>query len=222
MCGRYGGPRDLDVFAGFLPVRRPFSGLDLKPEYSVGQMAPIFAKNHDGQVVVQAMRMGLIPHSWPRHIKEWRYSTHNARLETIATNESFALSWAKGWRCIVPASWISESLRVVDVPDCRLNADFLRRDGRPMGLAGVWDYAKTADGPLLSFTLITRQPGPKMNDVHPREVCVIEPELWVPYLNNEDIDLGKPWGDDDWALRLPERSRKKVAETGADLFQPVV
>ena len=222
MCGRYGGPKDLEVYAGFLPVAPPFQGAELRPEYSIGQMAPVFAKNRERRVVLQAMRLGLIPHSWPRAIKDWRYSTHNARLETVATNESFARSWANGWRCIVPAAWIGESLRVVDVPSGRLSADLLRRDGRPMGLAGVWDYAKTADGPLLSFALITRQPGPKMFEVHPREVCVVEPELWAPYLNNEDVDLARPWGDSDWILRLPERSRNKVAETGADLFQPAV
>ncbi len=220
MCGRYGGPKELEVYAGFLPVAAPFEGITLQPEYSVGQMAPVFAKNRDGQFVVQLMRMGLIPHSWSRDIKDWRYSTHNARLETIATNESFARSWAGGRRCVVPAAWIGESLRVVDVPGGRLSAELYRRDGRPMGLAGVWDFAKTTDGPLLSFALITRAPGPKMSDVHPREVCVIDPEACAAYLDGQDIGLGTPWSDDGWALRLPERSRKKVSDAPADMFGP--
>ena len=222
MCGRYGGPKELEVYAGFLPVAAPFEGIMLQPEYSIGQMAPVFARNRDGQVVVQPMRMGLIPHSWSRHIKDWRYSTHNARLETIASNDSFARSWANGWRCIIPASWIGETLRVVDVPGGRLPADLYRRDGRPMGLSGLWDFARTADGPLLSFALITRAPGPKMFEVHPREVCVLDPELWSGYLSNDDVGLERPWGDDDWALKLPVKSRKKVEEAGSDLFQAAI
>lgn len=222
MCGRYGGPKALEVYAGFLPVAAPFEGLTLQPEYSIGQMAPVFAKNRDGHVVVQAMRMGLVPHAWRRPIKDWRYSTHNARLETIATNESFARSWANGWRCIIPAAWIGETLRVVDVPGGRLPAELYRGDGRPMGLAGVWDHAKTADGPLLSFALITRAPGPEMFAVHPREVCVVDPEDWTDYLDNRDIGLSTPWGDNDWRLRLPEKSRQKVANRGPELFSATV
>ena len=220
MCGRYGGPKELEVYAGFLPVAAPFEDITLQPEYSIGQKAPVFAKNRDGQVVAQSMRLGLIPNSWSQPIKAWRYSTHNARLETIATNQSFARSWANGWRCVVPAAWIGETLHVVDVPSGRLPAEFYRRDGRPMGLAGVWDFAKTHDGPVLSFALITRAPGPKMFEVHPREVCVIDPELWAPYLDGETVDLSTPWESESWGLRLPERSRKKVAESPQDMFTP--
>jgi hypothetical protein len=52
MCGRYGGPKALEVYAGFLPVDPPFEALTLQPEYAIGQMAPVYARNRDGQVVV--------------------------------------------------------------------------------------------------------------------------------------------------------------------------
>ncbi len=220
MCGRYGGPKDLEVYAGYLPVEPLFEPIELRPEYTIGSRAPVFAKNRTGQVVVQSMRMGFIPHWYHGAIKDWEPSTHNARLETLGQKESFARSWNRGWRCVVPAAWISESLGVVDAPGGRLAADFLRQDGQPMGLAGLWDYAVTADGPLLSFALITREPGAKMKSVHPREVCVIESELWAAYLEHGDIGLGRPWADDAWLMRFPEKSRKKIAESSGDLFSP--
>ena len=221
MCGRYGAPRDLEVYAAFLPVTSPLQAIDLQLEYSIGQLAPVFAINRDGQVAVQMMRMGLIPHSWTGHVKDWSCSTHNARLETIDGNKSFARAWSRGRRCIVPAAWVSERLGVVDAPGGKLQADFHDRDGRPLGLAALWDYANTADGQVLSFALITRQPGPRMAPFHPREVCVLPSETWKSYLVNvADVDLAQPWPDDAWKMTLPPVSRKRIAETPADLFAP--
>ena len=221
MCGRYGGPKDLEVYAGYLPVQRPLDDVKLQLEYSIGQMAPVFARNRQGQVVVQTMRMGLTPHSWTAPVKEWRYSTHNARLETIATNGSFARSWARGRRCIVPAQWIAERLGVVDVPGGKLQADFHDSQGRPLGLASLWDCAETSEGRLLSFALITREPGPRMAKVHPREVCALKPEQWAPYLaGDQPVDLAAPWPDDAWTVYLPNASRKRIEQAPHDLFAP--
>ena len=218
MCGRYGGPKDLEVYSGHLPIEKPFKIKDLMNEYSIRQMAPIFAKNHDNKVVVQMMRMGLVPPSHTGPADDWEFSTWNARLETVGTTKSFARAWARKRRCIVPASWIGESLRVVDAPGGKVQADFLYRDQRPMGLAGIWEHAQTAGGPLLSFALLTRAPGTKMAQVHPREVCVIDGEFWAPYLAGDDVPLSKPWPDDAWGVRLPERSKRKIAQAPDDLF----
>ena len=221
MCGRYGGPKSLEVYAGFLPMKAPFDGVTLQLEYSIGQMAPVFARDRDGQVVVQLMRFGLIPHSWKSAAKEWRYSTHNARLETVATNDSFARSWARGRRCIVPAQWVAERLGVVDVPGGKLQTDFHDSRGHVLGLAGLWDCADTPSGRLLSFALITRQPGTRMAQIHPREVCILPPEEWATYLaDGQNLDISKPWPDDAWTVYLPIASRKKIEQAAPDLFAP--
>lgn len=221
MCGRYGGPKELEVYADYLPVHGPFDDVKLQLEYSIGQMAPVFARNREGEVVIQTMRMGLIPHSWNFAVKDWRYSTHNARLETIVTNGSFARSWARGRRCIVPAQWVAERLGVVDVPGGKLQADFHDSQGHALGLAGLWDCAETRDGRLLSFALITREPGLRMAQVHPREVCVLKPEEWARYLTGgQAVDLSAPWPDDAWTLYLPNASRKRIELASSDLFTP--
>ena len=221
MCGRYGGPKDQAVYAGYLPVNNPFQDIDLKEEYSIGHKAPVFARSRSGTVVAQEMRFGLIPSTFNGAIRDWGYSTWNARLETVGRNQSFATAWNKGRRAIVPAPWVAEYLHVIDVPTGRLQADFCRADDKPMGLAAVWDYAQTADGPLLSFALITRQPGPKMMKCHPREICVVEPEDWNGYLHGEPgIDLARPWADDAWMMVLPLASQKRMAQAPHDLFAP--
>ena len=221
MCGRYGGPREQAVYAGYLPVKNPFQNMELKAEYSIGHNAPVFARNRSGDIVAQEMRFGLIPSTFTGAIRDWSYSTWNARIETIGRNQSFATAWTKGRRAIVPAPWVAEYLHVIDAPNGRLHADFRRVDDKPMGLAAIWDYAQTADGPLLSFALVTREPGPKMMKYHPREVCVVEPEDWNGYLHGVPVvNLARPWADDAWMMVLPQTSKKRIAEAPRDLFAP--
>lgn len=94
---------------------------------------------------------GLLPH-WTRDPGIGRH-TVNARSETVATKPSFRDAWRRGQHCIVPATALYEpdwsSGRAVPT---RIG----RADGRPFGMAGLWDRWKNPNGePVLSFTLLT-------------------------------------------------------------------
>ena len=94
---------------------------------------------------------GLVPH-WAADLKLAR-STYNARSETVATKPSFRDAWRKGRHCIIPARAIYE-------PDWRsgkaIATRIERADGRPLGVAGLWDTWKKPDGSwLYSYTMLT-------------------------------------------------------------------
>ena len=94
---------------------------------------------------------GLVPH-WASDLKLAR-NTYNARTETVASKPSFRGAWRQTRHCIIPADAIYE-------PDWRsgrpVPTRISRADGHPMGIAGLWDRWKQADGMVVhSFTMLT-------------------------------------------------------------------
>lgn len=94
---------------------------------------------------------GLIPH-WSKDLVIGR-RTYNARSETVAEKPSFRDAWRYGRRCIVAAENIFEpNWESGKAVRWRIG----RKDGAPMGIAGLWGFWKGPDGKeLLSFTMLT-------------------------------------------------------------------
>jgi putative SOS response-associated peptidase YedK len=98
-----------------------------------------------------AGRFGLIPH-WADDLNFGR-RTYNARSETVAEKPSFREGWKHAHHCIVPAERIYE-------PDWRSGSAvptrIQRKDGKPMGIAGLWGTNRKASGEeVFSFTMLT-------------------------------------------------------------------
>jgi putative SOS response-associated peptidase YedK len=94
---------------------------------------------------------GLVPH-WSKDLSIGR-RTYNARSETVAEKPSFRDAWRLGRRCIIPAEDIFEpSWETGSAVRWRIR----RRDGEPLGIAGLWSAWTGPDGrSLLSFTMLT-------------------------------------------------------------------
>ncbi|UUZ68063.1 SOS response-associated peptidase [Polaromonas sp. P2-4] len=79
--------------------------------------------------------------------------TYNARSETVAKLPSFRESWAKGWRCIIPAESIYEP--------CWETGEAVRwliqQPGAiPMGIAGIYRKWRHPDGrEVFTFAMVT-------------------------------------------------------------------
>lgn len=94
---------------------------------------------------------GLIPH-WAGELTFGR-RTYNARSETVAEKPSFRDAWRNGQHCIVPVEHTYE-------PDWRggtsVPTRIQRKDGKPMGIAGLWSSNNKATGEqVFSFTMLT-------------------------------------------------------------------
>jgi putative SOS response-associated peptidase YedK len=107
----------------------------------------------------------LVP--WFAKTPRLSYSTNNARFEEITTKASFKNSWAHGKRCIIPAVSFDE-------PNWESGKNiwwrFLRADGAPWGLAGLWNtwIDKSTGEVVESYTMLTLNADrhPLMNRMH--------------------------------------------------------
>jgi putative SOS response-associated peptidase YedK len=82
------------------------------------------------------------------------YSTFNARFEELSRKASYKAPWARGQRCIIPATSFDE-------PCWETGRNvwwrFVRKDGIPWGLAGIWNtWVDRATGEVHeSYTMLT-------------------------------------------------------------------
>ena len=76
----------------------------------------------------------------------------NARSETVTTSNNFRDAWLAGQRCIVPmmAFFEDDWLSGKAVP-----TRITRVDGKPMGVAGIWERWAKDGTEIISFTLLT-------------------------------------------------------------------
>ncbi len=77
----------------------------------------------------------------------------NARAETVTTSNNFRDAWLAGQRCIVPMqSFLEDDFRSGKAVPTRIT----RIDGKPMGVAGLWECWEGKDGEtIVSYTLLT-------------------------------------------------------------------
>lgn len=151
MCSHYQALRDRERYRRHFGVDAPESmeKFDLWPQ-SMGT----FIRRHPHADVgdeavperesVTAM-FGLVPH-WAEDTKIAR-RTYNARTETVAVKPSFRDAWRRARHCIIPADAFYE-------PDWRSGratpTRIARADGKPMGIAGLWDSWRAPTGEMLS------------------------------------------------------------------------
>ena len=148
MCGR---------FAFFAPPQklRDLLGLDnmiaLAPRYNSAPM-------QDLPIVVRD-RIGLA---------RWGFGDRyiNARIETVADKPAFREAWARGSRCVVPASGWYEW-------QGGRQPYFIRpRDAEIVLLAGIWERYEGG----VRFAILTRASEGALAGLHPRMPVVIAPD----------------------------------------------
>ncbi len=142
---------------------------------------------------------GLIP--WFAKEPRLNYPTNNARSEELAEKASYKHPWARGQRCIIPAADFDE-------PNWETGKNvwwrFRRADGRPWGLAGLWNtWTDKATGEVHeSYTMLTinadahplmsrmHKPDPKLaaDKQDKRSVIPLEPSDYDQWLEGTQVD----------------------------------
>ena len=163
-----------------------------------------------------------IPMSKPRGPgeKPKRISTVNARTESVHSRPTFSSAWRQGQRCIVPAASFFE-------PNWESGKNvwwrFKRADGRPWGVAGLWDqWTDPATGEIVpNFTMLTLNANahPLMKRMHRPEV---DPKTKAPLppekQDKRSLVLLEAADADQWLNGSVESARALVRLTPVELF----
>jgi putative SOS response-associated peptidase YedK len=152
MCNRYVSPADARIEREWaVGGRTPWPGGGVFPR----SPGPFIRRARDDAGYSRELvvgQWGLIP--WFAKAAKLPYSTNNARSEELAAKASYKHPWARGQRCIIPAD-------AFDEPCWETGKNvwwtFLRADGAPWGLAGLWNtwVDKTTGEVHESYTMLT-------------------------------------------------------------------
>ena len=161
MCGRYVSPDDAAIEREFNLVRTEWQ---FPPSYNVAptQKVPIVRMVDDEPQGVR-VRWGLIP--FFAKGEPPKYSTINARIETVETAASYRGPWKRGQRCLQIATGFYEW----HTDDQGRKAPFyIHLNDQPIfAFAALWDRSITPDGTAVdSVVHITMPANELMKYVH--------------------------------------------------------
>jgi putative SOS response-associated peptidase YedK len=161
VCGRYATPEESEA-ERYLAVHLLRWHFERSYNVAPSQLVPavrIAAGEREGVM----LRWGLVPF-FARGVPT-KYSTINARVETITSSACYGGPWSRAQRCILPA---------VGFYEWHLNADgskqpfFIHAADQPVfGFAGLWDSSTREDGTVIeSCTIITLPANAVMAEIH--------------------------------------------------------
>ncbi len=161
MCGRFTTPSQSEAERYFMVhlLRWRFErSYNVAPTLSV-PVVRLAGTEREGVL----MRWGLVPY-FARGVPP-KYSTINARVETLTTASAYRGPWERGQRCLLPATGFFEwHIK----PDGTKQPYFIRTADQPVfGLAGLWDRSRGDDGSVVeSCTIITMPANALLADIH--------------------------------------------------------
>lgn len=156
----------------------------------------------DGEYEAVEAVWGLVPMWWSKPLVEKSFDTFNAKVERVKEAKSFKHT-LKNQRCLIPSSGFYESTGPkgsMRRHKCGL------ADGGPVLLMGLWDHNRTHD--LLSFTILTTEPGDHFRRFHHRVAAVAPDADTVNAYFGGDVelmvDLARRSNGDQLAVDPPE------------------
>ena len=97
---------------------------------------------------------GLVP-PWVKSASDAKLRSTklvNARSETVTTSTNFRDTWLQGQRCIIPMqAFIEDDWRSGKAVPTRI----ARVDGKPLGVAGLWERWQKDGEEIISFAMLT-------------------------------------------------------------------
>lgn len=210
MCGRYLRRSDKQRIAEAFHVAKGLADLVLPPwDYNVAPTTfqPVIREQREtGERELALMRWGLVPH-FAKDLKNFAYSTINARAEALSTSAMFREPFEQR-RCLVPADgfyeWKKLAVETLFGPDptakpkkkdgaAKQPYAFTLASGEPFAFAGLWDLWKDPTGGYLeSYTIITTTPNELTSAVHDRMPVILRPQDYGLWLSHPPVEKTAP------------------------------
>lgn len=188
----------------------------LQPRYNIAPQQDSAVILNETPKKISMLRWGLVPH-WAKD-ESVGFKLINARAESVADKPSFRSSM-RDRRCLVLADGFYEWKKTAAG---KIPFRFTLKDGRPFGMAGLWDTWKSPDDKeLRTFTIITTTPNSVVKKVHDRMPVIIgqgEEQTWLNGKVREALALLKPYGG-VMEEKVVSKKLNNPANEGADLLK---
>jgi putative SOS response-associated peptidase YedK len=149
---------------------------------------PVILDSGD-ETALDLFRWDLVPHWWKKSLSEKKFSSFNARSDSLQDKATFRGAWAKGQRCIIPASaffeWPSKKLVAPDTK--RSEHEIKLTDQVIFSMAGIWDVnGVPGQEPLKSCAIITTEANEAVGAIpHNRMPVILPPDKESEWLDPE-------------------------------------
>jgi putative SOS response-associated peptidase YedK len=223
MCGRYVTPDEASIEREFNLVHTEWQ---FPPSFNVAptQLVPI-VRDVAGVSRGSLMRWGLIPF-FARGVPT-KYSTINARIETVQTAASYRGPWKRAQRCLVIARGFFEWQVQAD-GKTKVPYYIQTNDQDVFAFAGLWDSSQTEAGDRIeSVTHITVPANSLLGEIHntkQRMPAILEKadrEAWLRGSPEEAWETLNPYPD-DLMVAWPVTSRVNTPRNNdAQLIEPL-
>jgi putative SOS response-associated peptidase YedK len=223
MCGRY-------VSASEAAIEREFNLVHMEWQFpSSFNVAPTqevpVVRVRKGERQGVRMRWGLIPY-FAAGLPP-KYSTINARIETIQTAPSYRGPWSRGQRCLVVAQGFYEWQTQADGKS-RVPYYIHLNDQEIFAFAGLWDASRTAQGTWVeSCVHLTMPANHLLRGIHntqhrmPAILAREDREAWLVGSPEEAWATLKPYPDEHMVAWPVSTRVNKPANDDAQLIEPV-
>ena len=223
MCGRYVSPSEASVEREFNLVHMEWQ---FPPSFNVAptQDVPI-VRLRKGERQGIRLRWGLIPY-FAQGVPP-KYSTINARIETVKTAPSYRGPWNRGQRCLVVAQGFYEWQTQ---PDGKSRVPYYihLNDQETLAFAGLWDASRTAQGTWVeSCTHLTMPANRLLSEIHntqhrmPAILAREDREAWLSGSDEEAWATLRPYPDEHMVAWPVSTRVNKPANDDARLIEPV-
>jgi putative SOS response-associated peptidase YedK len=192
MCNRYRtDPEWREAMGEFSDTRLPVfdrtsprpnvQGPDIYPAYT-GEILAVDSE----ALVSQAATWLFVPFWFKKSFKEWRKTNggcNNAKGETAETSGVFKHA-ARNGRCLIPGSSFFEYGKVRGADGKLPQFQFTPVDGKPFFFGGLRGRAEPEEGPMLTYTMVTKPPGPDVQSIqHHRQPVILAPDQLADWLD---------------------------------------
>lgn len=222
MCGRFTQERPASELAEIFGAEPLVD--DPGPRFNVAPTdeALVVVQREDRRAIT-AYRWGLIPH-WADSAKVGS-RMFNARAETLMSSPAFRDAFRRK-RCLIPVNSFYEWKREGTI---RQPYRVVRRDGRPLALAGLWAGWKdpAMDTVRRTCTIVTSRPNTAVADLHDRMPVIVPESAWDRWLDPEPSDPGElrailePNEDVVLDIYAVPRFVNDVRRDGPELIEPL-
>lgn len=230
MCGRYVSPEQAAIERQWHIGRhnQPMLSEPFAARYNVAPQQgnprnyiPVVRQADDGELELAQLQWWLLPF-WSKEPRI-KYSTFNARVETVAKAASFR-DPLKRRRCIIPAlGWYEWQ----ELPSGNLPWYLHGANGEMLAFAGLWDRWQGAEEVIESCSIVVGPSNEAFGKIHDRMPFILPPDRAEQWLDRKLTDasvamkLLQPNPDNAITFHRVSTRVSNARNQGADLIEAV-